>query len=177
MVLLAERLVKLQQQQPVHFAAVGGAVEVLQQAISVDAADLQLALGLARAARIWAHSSAPDSSTIAIREKSMRTAVGLAAAEMPSRRMAAAFLSSRPGSSRLSVWACWGLGCIVAAQFLPDRRRGFKAHRVVQRHLFEFLFAVLHAIEVEQHVPGAAVARRSACPFSIRSAMSAWPLA
>ena len=46
--LLPERLVKLQQQQPMYGAAVGGAVEVLQQCNqAVDAADLQLALGFA----------------------------------------------------------------------------------------------------------------------------------
>jgi hypothetical protein len=50
--LLAECLIQLQQEQPVHRAAVGGAVEVLQQCNQpVDPADLQLELGLARGAQ------------------------------------------------------------------------------------------------------------------------------
>src|SRR3569832_1727576 len=67
---------------------------------------LRLALRAAR--NILAHSSAPFSSTISMREKSIRTTAFLSVPAMPSRRVAAAFLSSSPVSSRLAASACGG---------------------------------------------------------------------
>ncbi len=160
MVLLAERLVNLQQQQPVHRTAVGGAVEILQQSDqAVDAADLEFALGLEGCGEdLCAFVGARLIDHFDVREiypyHGFFVGCGNAVAQG-----GRCLLVEQTRQFKHGCFCCQGFsGGAVAANFLPDRRRGLEAHGVIKRQLFELFLVALDAVKIEQHVPGAAVA-------------------